>query len=371
MNRPVRYGLGMLLSLVILSAVFALVAVVPQSAVAATTELTVTKYAYDGTTVLAQETLDYQWLKDNISVMGDGTTHYYHQGPVFLDDPDEENEQVLRWNQAEDTNWDTKDMGAVKGTDVKDLCELVGGMAEGDTLEIKASDGFNKTFAYENVYDYSSREGPMVICWYRDGNYPDTGYTEGMRLVWFAEATYKEGPTSIEALPSGDYHVFGNYDWFLAADPEYWYYYYNSGEMYPTTTGLSVREVSELNITVTGAVYEDPVVSKYDITPGEDDAYTIGETADGIATMTVNSGVSGFGYFAAGIGAVVSHSGEETVVFTHTRDGSQIGLNATRADFDEIGTAQAGFNVQPGDVVKVYIVDELSNAVEHNPVVLQ
>jgi len=123
---------------------------------------------------------------------------------------------------------------------------------------------------------------------------------------------------------------------------------------------------------IAGVEVKEPGEPQYEVAPEEDDAYTIGETAEGIATMTVNSGVSGFGYFAAGIGAVVSHSGgEETVVFTHTRDGSQIGLNATRADFDEIGTAQAGFNVQPGDVVKVYIVDELSNAVEHNPVVLQ
>ena len=40
-------------------------------------------------------------------------------------------------------------MGAVKGTNVKDLCELVGGMAEGDTLQIKASDGFKKEYAYK------------------------------------------------------------------------------------------------------------------------------------------------------------------------------------------------------------------------------
>ncbi|MGI5922219.1 MAG: DUF1533 domain-containing protein, partial [Syntrophomonadaceae bacterium] len=224
---------------------FVLIAAVPQSAFAATTELTITKYANDGKTILKQEKINYNWLENNIDVMGDGETHYYHQGPVFIDDPDEEMQELLRWNEEEDQNWDTKDMGAVKGTNVKDLCELVGGMAEGDTLQIKASDGFKKTFAYKNVYQYSDREGPMVVCWYKDGKYPDTGYSDGMRLVWFAKATYKEGPTSIEKLPSGYYHVFGNWDWHEAADHEYWYYYNNQ---YPTTTGLSVQNIAQLNI---------------------------------------------------------------------------------------------------------------------------
>ncbi len=103
----------------------------------------------------------------------------------------------------------------------------------------------------------------------------------------------------------------------------------------------------------------------------ENEAYTVGETADGIKTMTVNAGVSGLKYFTVGIEPVVSHSGEETVVFTHLRNGTQLELNATRADFDQVGTAQAGFNVQAGDVIKVYIVDELSNAEDHNPVILQ
>ncbi|NLO21990.1 MAG: DUF1533 domain-containing protein, partial [Syntrophomonadaceae bacterium] len=223
--------------------------IAPGPASAATTELTITKYAVDRTTVLDQKTVNYQWLEnpDNIPVMGDGETHYYHQGPVFIDEPADNPTELerLRWNEDEDTNWDTKDMGKVKGNKVEDLCNLVGGMAEGDSLQIKASDGMTKNFAYKNVYQYSDREGPMVVCWYKDGLYPDSGYTDGMRLVWFAEATYKEGPTSIEGLPSGNYHVFGNWDWHEAAEPEYWYYY---NLQYPTTTGISVQKISQLNI---------------------------------------------------------------------------------------------------------------------------
>lgn len=249
----------------------------PETASAATKELTITKYAVDGMTILQQKTVDYNWLmdSDNITVMGDGVTRYYHQGPVFKDDPDSDEQERLRWNEEEDQNWDAKDMGALMGTNVEDLCHLVGDMKNGDILKIKAADGMVKSFAFKNVYKYDpDREGPMVICWYQDGKYPDTGYTDGMRLVWFAGATYQEGPTSIEELPSGQYHVFGNWDWHEAADPEYWYYW--NGE-YPTTTGLSVQKVTELNI------YSNELVPEKEAPVA---AFSVDKTS-GIAPLTV------------------------------------------------------------------------------------
>ncbi len=207
---------------------------------AATTSLTIRKVAPDGNTVLAERTVDYKWLMDpsHVPVMGDGKTHYYHQGPVFMDHSDLETEKRLRWNPEEDTNIQDKDMGAVKGTNVRDLCELVGGMSHGDVLRIKAADGLSKKFAYQNVYRYSNREGPMVICWYQGGKYADSGYREGMRLVWFADTS--SNPWKL--------HVFGNWDWHEAAKPEYWYFYQSADEEYPTTTGLSIQNVSELTI---------------------------------------------------------------------------------------------------------------------------
>lgn len=210
-------------------------------AMAATTQIHIVKYANDRSTILAEKTLTYQQMRDTLPVLGDGTTHYYHQGPVFVDNPDD------RWNPKEDTNANPeKDMGAVKGTDVRDLCDLVGGMSPSDTLVIKASDGMTKEFAYKNIYSPPARQGPMVITWYCSGStfsscsgpYPDSGYSDGMRLVFFAD-------TSVN--PWGA-HVFGNYDWHESADPQYWYYYMSGAEKYPTTTGLSVKYVSEIQI---------------------------------------------------------------------------------------------------------------------------
>ena len=110
---------------------------------------------------------------------------------------------------------------------------------------------------------------------------------------------------------------------------------------------------------------------QYTITPAEDETYSIGKTDDGISTMTVNTGVSGINYFSIEVTPVYPHEGLETAVFTHLRKGDQLSINAIRADFDTVQITQAGFNVKPGDVVKAYLVDELTNAEGVNPVILQ
>ncbi len=109
----------------------------------------------------------------------------------------------------------------------------------------------------------------------------------------------------------------------------------------------------------------------YTITPETDTAYQNGATADGIKTMTVNTGVSGMTYFAVTVTPVTEHNGSEAVVFVHIRDGVQLNINVTKADFDVVNIAQAGFNVKAGDVIKVYIVDDLNNDINFSPTILQ
>lgn len=124
-------------------------------------------------------------------------------------------------------------------------------------------------------------------------------------------------------------------------------------------------------VTFTYQVVSNATPPVYTVSPVIDSAYTEGATPDGINTLTVNNGIPGFKYFAVNITPVTSHSGDEAVVFTHLRNGTQISLNVTKADFDLVSTAQAGFNVKPGDVIKAYIVDDITNAVDVNPVILQ
>jgi hypothetical protein len=248
---------------------------------AATTEVHIARYAADNVTVINETTVTYQWMEANLPVMGDGATHYYHQGPVFTDDADPAREEQLRWNPAEDTNVQEKDMGAVKGTDLKDLCNLVGGMSPGDTVKIKAADGFTKTFAYENVYRPPARQGPMVITWYHDTDGYVPGYRTGMRLVFFADNS--SNPWGI--------HAFGNYDWHESAAPEYWYYYRQGDEKYPTTTGLSVQYVSDILIYSASTAQGEPVKT----VPRAEDA---APTQAGIPPISVVYSVTGCCFLA-------------------------------------------------------------------------
>jgi hypothetical protein len=104
--------------------------------------------------------------------------------------------------------------------------------------------------------------------------------------------------------------------------------------------------------------------------PTADAAYTAGMADGFIPPMTVNDGVSGFTFFSADISAVLGHGGEETAAYVHLRGGVQVGMSFGTADFEYVSHIGAGFNVQAGDIIKVYLVDRLSNSASSNPNVL-
>lgn len=108
----------------------------------------------------------------------------------------------------------------------------------------------------------------------------------------------------------------------------------------------------------------------YIIHPIDDTTYTKGYTEGAIPIMTVKEGISGFKYFSALIEPVTGNSGNEVCVFIHIRNGQQISINATKADFDTVNQAKAAFNVRAGDIIKSYIVDDLTNDPDTNPNVL-
>ena len=195
----------------------------PALAADPTTSVHVIKYAADGTTILDETTLTYTEMETGLPVQGDGTTLYYHQGPTFDDgnlwDPDE--------------TMNLKDKGAMKGTDIKDLCDLVGGASAGSTIRVKCiEDGFNKSYAYEDVYAPEPAQGKMVLCWFKDGEYvPD--FADGMQVNFLAETTNAAGQ-----------YVFGNQDMHDYMAEEYWHYF----GIYPSTNGHSVKWVEEIAI---------------------------------------------------------------------------------------------------------------------------
>lgn len=122
--------------------------------------------------------------------------------------------------------------------------------------------------------------------------------------------------------------------------------------------------------TIDKSIQTHPQKPKYSIIPKVNPVYSIGTTTDSIKTMTVNPNQTGFKYFTVHIEPVIAHEGTETAVFTQLRNGIQLQLNALTADFDLAETAQAGFNVEDGDIIKIYLVDDLNNAVDFNPTIL-
>lgn len=209
----------------------------PASA-AATTELTITKLASDDTTVLDEKTISWAWMQDNLPVLGDGVTVYYNQGPIFEGAWEDVHpgEPYDPWNPTEDVNLEYKDHGEFMGTDVKDLCDLVGGASDGDRVTIKASDGLTKTWPAEYIYSPDPRQGPMTIAWYHgtDTGYVNERFSEGMRLYFLVETTNDQGM-----------HVWGNWDMHESWDEEYWYFYNNQ---YPSASGVSVQMVNRIII---------------------------------------------------------------------------------------------------------------------------
>jgi|GEM_PF-1035951 len=205
--------------------------VIAPVAAAKTTQVQVIRYANDGVTVANQTTVDVAWMESHLPVFGDGQTPYLFQGPLTqitnYSDP-------AKWNPAEDDNVG-KVNETIKGTYLTDLCNLVGGMQPGGELKVVASDGFFKTFAYDNVYSPQARQGPMVLAWWtaREGY----TYQDGIRLFFGAD-------TSVN--PYG-LHVFGNQDMKETFDEKYWGWY-GGKDALPSAAQLSNKWVAKIEI---------------------------------------------------------------------------------------------------------------------------
>ncbi|MDD1711877.1 MAG: hypothetical protein LUQ69_01760, partial [Methanoregulaceae archaeon] len=65
-------------------------ALIRPAVAAPTTGLQIVKYADNGTRVVNETTVTYQWMETHLPIYGDGRTHYYHQGPVFTDAKEEQ-----------------------------------------------------------------------------------------------------------------------------------------------------------------------------------------------------------------------------------------------------------------------------------------
>ncbi|NLK00231.1 MAG: hypothetical protein GX318_03200 [Clostridia bacterium] len=122
---------------------------------------------------------------------------------------------------------------------------------------------------------------------------------------------------------------------------------------------------------IRGLVHRDTPTSKYELEVEDSDDYEKQATEAGIMLM-LKQNVTGFKHFGAVVRATDERLGQLEVVFTHLRNYIQRGLNSIQADYDaDMINAKAGFNTEPGDVIKIYMVDELTNETDRNPIILK
>ena len=131
--------------------------------------------------------------------------------------------------------------------------------------------------------------------------------------------------------------------------------------------GKFVKWIYKLEVEVEA----DEPASKYELTVEDSDDYEIKETEVGLM-LILRQDVTGFKHFGATVKAVEDKLGQLEVVFTHLKNDLQQSLNSIKADFDaEEINAKAGFNIEPSDVIKIYMVDELTNETDRNPIILR
>lgn len=189
-------------------------------------EVRIVKYAEDRTTIIGEQTVDYQWMQSNLEVIGDGTTVYRYEG--ITNNPDDV------WDAAETYPGGYKMANAVKGTKVKDLCDLVGGMGAGTDIVLVAKDGYETILPYSSIYTnpaVQTRQGDAILAWWGDGAYVPY-YADGMRLFF---------------TPGGD-NVYGQWDMHQTLPENYWHYYFNNGVQYPSCAGTSAKWITTIEI---------------------------------------------------------------------------------------------------------------------------
>jgi len=188
-------------------------------------QVRIVKFAEDGVTVLKEVTIDYLQMEKEFEVIGDGKTVYRFEGLTM--NPDD------LWGEDETYPGGFKIENAVKGTRIRDLCGLVGGMGPGTEIVLVAEDGFEVRLPYSSIYPDPAvleRQGEAILAWWFDGEYVPSH--SGMRLFF---------------TPGGD-HVYGQMDMRLTLPENYWHYNYQDGVQYPSCAGLSIKYVSEIRV---------------------------------------------------------------------------------------------------------------------------
>ncbi|QYZ78746.1 hypothetical protein E2N92_04530 [Methanofollis formosanus] len=212
----------------LLIAVCLCIALMAAPASAATTSVTITKYADNNYSAVDQtESLTWQEMRTNLS-------NKYSNGPVYMQGP------TFNSNDP----WGDSGQNMIwfcdhNGTAVSDLVDKVGGMSSGDEVMIQSDDNFAVYFGYDNVYTPHSRQGEMILTWW-DGDYSYVpNFRWGMRLYFYTP------PDSYGVADSLNLTLR---DMEAAFDPWYRHNYTDSSGSWPSAKGLSAKYVDRIKV---------------------------------------------------------------------------------------------------------------------------
>lgn len=187
----------------------------------------IVKVGTDGKTVVNETTVDYEWMAENLPVIGDGETRYKYEG--ITNNPEDV------WDEEQTFPGGFKIDAAVKGTSLRDLVNLVGGMEPGTSLVLVASDGYETKLGYPTVYpnpDALTRAGEAFLAWYKDGKtVPE--FKDGYQLFF----------------TGGEDSIFSLWDMHETMDSNHWHYYWGDGGVqYASAAGLAVKYIHEIRV---------------------------------------------------------------------------------------------------------------------------
>lgn len=180
----------------------------------------------DGKTIINETTVNYRMMEESFPVIGDGETEYKYES--ITNNPDD------IWGADQNFAGGFKIKSVVKGTLVRDLVDLVGGMEPGTSIKLIASDGYETKLGYSSVYpnpDAILKAGEPFVAWYKGGKtIPD--FKEGYQLFF----------------TGGDDNVFSNWDMHETMESNLWHYYWEAGVQYPSAAGLATKYIDEIHV---------------------------------------------------------------------------------------------------------------------------
>ncbi|KAF1078714.1 NosD domain-containing protein [Methanogenium sp. MK-MG] len=189
------------------------------------------KYAGDGTTIAGEATVTTRWMERHLTVYGgENGTALHFQGPVFEGAWNDAHpgEAYNFWDPEESVNANPGKINeVVKGTSVRDLCDLAGGASEGNEIKFIATDGYRTSLSYSPIYEPQIRQGEAILAWWTEEKGDTPAYSDGPRLFFMA-----------------DDGIFGNWDMHQCIEEQNWHYF----EGMPAVAGISAAKVATIEI---------------------------------------------------------------------------------------------------------------------------